>query len=145
MKTMSRRSRQQGMTLIEILVVVAIIGLIAAMIVPNVMGQSEQARVDLARSNMASIATALDMYRLQNGRYPSTEEGLRALVERPASARTFPDGGYLRSIPKDPWGTDYIYASPGQSGPFDLMSLGADGQEGGDGVNSDILFRDGER
>ena len=145
MNIQARRKAQKGLTLIEIMVVVAILGLLAAMIVPNVIGQGEQARVDLAKSNMASIASALDMFRLHNSRYPTTEEGLRGLVERPGSARSWPEGGYLSRIPEDPWGNDYVYISPGSSGPYDLISLGADGVEGGEGNNADLNYRELQR
>lgn len=142
MKKQAQRAAQRGLTLIEIMVVVAILGLLAAMIVPNVIGQGEQARVDLAKSNMASIASALDMFRLHNSRYPTTEEGLRALVERPSNARSWPEGGYLSRIPEDPWGNPYVYISPGTSGAYDLISLGADGVEGGEGVNADLNYNE---
>ena len=131
-----------GFTMLEILVVVAIIGLLAAVIVPNVIGQGEQAKVDLAKANMGRIVQQLDLYRFNNGRYPTTEEGLRALVERPSSARHWPEGGYLPNMPKDPWNNDYIYISPGANAPFDLYSLGANGMEGGEGVNAEINWRD---
>ena len=140
MKT--KRRNQRGFTLLEIMVVVAILGLLAAMIVPNVIGQGEQAKVDIAKTNMSRIVQQLDMYKFNNGRYPSTEEGIRALVERPASAKKWPEGGYLPQIPQDPWGNDYVYLSPGVDGPFDLYSLGADGAEGGTGVDADISSRD---
>lgn len=133
---------QQGFTLLEVLVVIAILGMLAAMIVPNVMGRSESARVDMARINMQSIGSALNMYRLDNGGYPSTQEGLRALVERPSSARNWKPGGYLDSVPRDPWGNEYRYISPGSSGPFDLYSLGANGSEGGEGYDAEIHFRE---
>jgi len=132
--------RQSGMTLIEVLVVIVIIGMIAALVVPNVIGQSDRARVDLAHTNIQSIANALDLYRLDNGRYPTTQEGLRALVERPVSARNWNPEGYLREVPTDPWGNPYQYISPGSGSPFDLLSLGADGQEGGSGYDADISF-----
>jgi general secretion pathway protein G len=116
---------QSGFTLLEIMVVVAIIGLLAAMIVPNVIGQGEQAKVDIAKTNMSRVVQQLDMYKFNNGTYPSTEEGINALVERSASARKWPEGGYLPSVPEDPWGNEYVYISPGVDGPFDLYSLGA--------------------
>jgi general secretion pathway protein G len=136
-----RMTRQRGFTLIEILVVVALIGLLAAFIVPNVIGQSEKARVDLARANMNAISTQLEMFRMHNGRYPTSEEGLRALVEKPANARNW-TAPYLSKMPEDPWGNAYIYISPGITGPYDLISLGADGREGGEGFDADINFRD---
>lgn len=139
--TISKAS-QGGFTLLEIMVVVAILGLLAAMIVPNVIGRGEQAKVKMAEVNMSSLASALESYRLDNNEYPSTEEGLRALVERPESAKSYPPGGYIRKLPEDPWGNEYVYISPGVDGPFDLYSLGADGAEGGDGVNADIYYNE---
>ena len=136
------RTGQKGLTLIEILVVVAILGLLAALVVPNVIGRGEQARVDIARANLQSIANALDMYRMDNGRYPTTEEGLEALVEEPQSARNWNPEGYLSEVPRDPWGNEYRYISPGRDGPFDLYSLGADGSEGGEGYDAEISYRD---
>lgn len=137
-------SRQRGLTLIEIMVVVAILGLLAAMIVPNVIGQGEKAKVDIAKANMASIANALKMYKLDNHDYPTTEEGLKALVERPPSAEEdeYNPEGYLRKMPEDPWGNPYVYISPGVNGPYDLYSLGADGAEGGEDFNADISYHD---
>ncbi|MEE4252231.1 MAG: type II secretion system major pseudopilin GspG [Alcanivoracaceae bacterium] len=138
---MARVGAQRGFTLIEILVVVALIGLLAAFIVPNVIGQSEKARVDLARANMNAISTQLEMFRMHNGRYPTSEEGLRALVEKPATARNWTTP-YLSKMPEDPWNNPYVYMSPGINGPYDLISLGADAREGGEGFDADISFRD---
>lgn len=141
MKSQALKSLQRGLTLIEIMVVVAIIGLLAAMIVPNVIGQGEQAKVDMAKANMSSIASALDMFRLHNSRYPNTDEGLRALVEKPSNARSWPEGGYLSRLPKDPWGNDFVYLGPDQAqGRYELISLGADGLEGGEGANKDLYY-----
>lgn len=136
--------RQQGFTLLEIMVVVTILGLLAAFIVPNVIGQGEKAKADLAKANMASIGNALDMYKLDNNRYPTTDQGLRALVEKPTDARNWNPAGYLSGskVPQDPWGNDYIYLSPGIDGPYDLLSYGADGSEGGEGFDADISYRD---
>ncbi|MZR61739.1 type II secretion system major pseudopilin GspG [Alcanivorax sp. DP30] len=131
-----------GFTLLEIMVVVAIIGLLAAVIVPNVIGQGEGAKVDLTKANMGKIVQQLDLYKFNNGSYPTTEEGLNGLVERPASASKWPDGGYLSKVPEDAWNNDYVYLSPGVDGPFDLLSLGADGVEGGEGNDADINWRD---
>jgi len=144
MKRSAMSSLQRGLTLIEIMVVVAIIGLLAALIVPNVIGQGEQAKVDLAKTNMSSVASALDMFRLHNSRYPNSEEGLRALVEKPSNARSWPEGGYLSRLPKDPWGNEFIYLGPDQAdnGRFELISLGADGMEGGEGANKDLYFNE---
>lgn len=138
----NKRLTQNGFTLLEIMVVVAIIGLLAAMIVPNVIGQGEQAKVEIAKTNMSRIVQQLNMFKFNDGRYPTTAEGLNALVEQPADVRKWPEGGYLPSVPEDPWGNPYIYTSPGVDGPFDLYSLGADGTEGGTGTDADISWRD---
>ena len=139
---MKTKGAMSGFTLLEIMVVVAIIGLLAAVIVPNVIGQGEGAKVDLTKANMGKIVQQLDLYKFNNGSYPTSEEGLNALVERPASARKWPDGGYLPRVPEDAWNSDYVYISPGVEGPFDLLSLGADGVEGGEGTDADINWRD---
>lgn len=136
------RQGQRGLTLIEVMVVIAILGMLAALVVPNVIGQSDRARADLARTNMQAISNALDMYRMDNGRYPTTQEGLEALVEKPSSARNWNPDGYLRDVPRDPWGNEYRYISPGSSGAFDLYSLGANGVEGGEGYDAEIHFRE---
>lgn len=134
----SHASRQQGFTLIEIMVVVVIIGILAALIAPNIIGRDDQARVAAARSDLQAISQALDMYKMDNFRYPTTELGLDALVNQPAEARNWPQGGYLKSKPVDPWGTDYLYVSPGATGAYALSSYGADGREGGEGYDADI-------
>jgi general secretion pathway protein G len=135
----SRRAAK-GFTLIEIMVVVVIIGLLAAMIAPNIMGNLDRAEINRARQDVRSIETALNLYRLDNFRYPSTDEGLQALVTNPgeSSAPNWKAGGYLKSMPLDPWNRPYLYLNPGRQGEFDVFSLGADGQEGGDGNNADI-------
>lgn len=131
---------EQGLTLIEMIVVLAIIAVVALMIVPNVIGRPDQARVTTTKSDMASIAGALKMYRLDNGDYPTTTQGLKALVEKPSSPpvpTAFPAGGYLEGkSPVDAWGHDYVYESNG--GSFTLKSLGKDGKPGGEGVDADI-------
>lgn len=144
MQVAAYRYAQRGLTLIEIMVVVAILGLLSAMIVPNVIGQGEKAKVDIARANMSSIANALKMYKLDNNGYPTTEEGLEALVERPSSADKgeYNPDGYLDQVPEDPWGNPYVYISPGVDGPYDLYSLGADGVEGGEGFDADIRYNE---
>ena len=139
---MKAKRAMSGFTLLEIMVVVAIIGLLAAVIVPNVIGQGEAAKVDLTKSNMGKIVQVLELYKFNNGSYPTSEEGLNGLVERPNSARKWPDGGYLSKVPLDAWNNDYIYISPGVEGPFDLLSMGADGVEGGEGSDADINWRD---
>lgn len=132
--------RQQGFTLIEIMVVVVIIGILAALIGPNMFGKTDQARVTAAKSNLQGIRNALDLYKLDNFRYPTTDQGLEALVKEPPEAKNWPQGGYLRSteVPKDPWENPYIYIAPGTDMPYDLISLGADGKEGGEGNDADI-------
>lgn len=139
---MKAKRAMSGFTLLEIMVVVAIIGLLAAVIVPNVIGQGEAAKVDLTKANMGKIVQQLDLYKFNNGSYPTSEEGLNGLVERPNSARKWPDGGYLPKVPQDAWNNDYVYISPGVEGPFDLLSMGADGVEGGEGSDADINWRE---
>ncbi|WP_439524619.1 type II secretion system major pseudopilin GspG [Marivita sp.] len=139
------RDPQAGVTLIEMMVVLVIIAVVAAMVVPNVIGRPDQARATVAQSDLQSIAGALEIYRLDNRTYPSTAQGLEALVNRPSvppEPVNWASDGYLSVMPKDPWGADYVYRFPGQSGRFDLISLGADGQPGGDGVDADIMFGD---
>jgi general secretion pathway protein G len=140
-----RRRRRGGFTLIEIMVVVVIVGLLAAIVVPNVVSRAEEARRTAARTQIESIASALDMYRLHNGIYPTTQQGLEALVRKPASApipRRYPSEPYMKSIPDDPWGYPYIYRCPGEKGAFDILSAGPDGEEGGEGKNADISNHD---
>lgn len=137
------RTRQRGFTLIEIMIVVVIIGVLGALVVPQFMSRPDQAKATAARSDLQAIATALEMYRLDNHDYPSTQQGLQALVQRPLGqpeARAWNPQGYLRQVPVDPWGTAYQYRSPGQRSPghYDLYSLGADGAPGGDGVAAEI-------
>ena len=136
-----RRARDAGVTLIEMMVVLVIIAVVAAMVVPNVIGRPDEARVTVAQTDLRSIAGALELYRLDNRVYPTTSQGLGALVEKPQTAPApvnWASGGYLSAMPADPWGAPYVYRSPGENGRFDLLSLGADGQPGGDGVNADI-------
>lgn len=137
----SRRAR--GFTLIEIMVVIAILGILAALIVPRIVGRTDDARIAAAKTDIATLMQALKLYRLDNARYPSTEQGLRALIEKPTSEPLPPNwkqGGYLErnSVPKDPWGKEYQYLNPGQRGEIDVFSLGADGAAGGEGNNADI-------
>ena len=132
---------QRGFTLIEIMVVVVIIGLLAAIVAPNLIGNIDTAQVNRARSDIGNIETALQMYRLDNHRYPSTDLGLQALVTDPRDPQAAPNwrqGGYLRRIPVDPWNRPYHYRYPGQNGEYDIYTLGADGEPGGDGIDADI-------
>ena len=142
-KMINRKSNDRGFTLIEIMIVIVILGILAWQVVPRIMGKPEEARRLKARMDIASIETALKMYRLDNGVYPSTEQGLQALTEAPTIGqlpRKWREGGYLEKgrIPRDPWENDFIYLSPGLHGDFDLISYGIDGQPGGEGNNQDI-------
>jgi general secretion pathway protein G len=134
---------QHGFTLIELMVVIVILGILAGLIIPRIMGRPEEARRMTARVQIESIETALKLYKLDNGNYPSTEQGLQALVEMPEIgqlARNWREGGYLEKgkVPKDPWGYDFVYLSPGVHSDYDLMSYAADGEPGGEGDNEDI-------
>lgn len=144
---MKQAQSQRGFTLIEIMVVMVILGLLVAIVAPNIMGRSDQARVTVAKTQMSNIANALDLYRLDNSHYPSTQQGLEALVSRPSGSpepRNWNPDGYLKTVPEDPWGAGYQYISPGANGAYDLYSFGSDGQEGGDGDAADISVRDAE-
>lgn len=137
---MSRR-RIRAFTLIEVMVVIAILAVLAALIVPKVMSRPDEARVVAARQDIASLLQALKLYRLDNLRYPTTEQGLAALVTRPSLAPAPPNwkpGGYLERLPRDPWGNPYQYLSPGLHGEIDVFSFGADGVAGGEGFDADI-------
>ncbi|HPA01951.1 MAG TPA: type II secretion system major pseudopilin GspG [Chiayiivirga sp.] len=141
----TRTYRERGFTLIEVLVVVVILGILAAFVVPKFFDKPGEARQVKARSDIQSLSTSLNMYRLDNFAYPSTNQGLEALVSQPGGlpeARNWKAGGYVDRLPKDPWGRDYVYLSPGQRGDFDLYTLGADGQPGGEGENADIASWD---
>ena len=134
---------QRGFTLIELMVVIVILGILAGLIIPRIMGRPEEARRMKARVQMESIETALKLYKLDNGSYPTTEQGLQALVEAPTVGqlpKAWRDGGYLEKgrVPKDPWDNEYIYLSPGVNSDFDLISYGADGEPGGEDINKDI-------
>ncbi|MEN9659333.1 MAG: type secretion system protein GspG [Pseudomonadota bacterium] len=132
---------QSGFTLIEILVVITILAILGALVVPKIMNRPNEARVVAAKQDIRSIVQALKLYKLDNGRYPSTEQGLKALVEKPSAAplpNNWKTGGYLEKLPKDPWGGDYLFLSPGIKGEIDVMSYGADGQQGGEGTDADI-------
>jgi general secretion pathway protein G len=133
-----RRPAQAGFTLIELLVVMAILGMLVALVAPALIGQEEKQKPKAARIQMADFGTALDMFKLEVGRYPNSQEGLQALRERPAGLSRWA-GPYLKKdIPPDPWGNPYVYRSPGEQGPYDLVSYGADGTTGGADLNADI-------
>lgn len=139
----SSHCRQQGFTLIEILVVVVIVGILGAIIVPNLLGRPDQARITAAESDIRSLSNSLDIYRLDNFIYPSTEQGLESLVSKPAGfpePKNYSPDGYIKSLPTDPWGSPYVYERDGEA--FSLFSLGADGAEGGEGLNADIRYGD---
>lgn len=136
--------RQSGFTLIEVMVVIVILGVLAALIVPNVMGRGEKAKVDTTTIALKNTASALDQYKLDNGRYPSMQDGgLEALVKAPASAKNWLPGGYVKGgVPKDSWDNTFQYVIPGTDGrPYDLYSFGADGKEGGEGNDADIYYQ----
>ncbi len=133
--------RQRGFTLIELMVVLVIMGVLAAIIAPKIMDRPDEARIAAAKQDIAAIVQALKLYRLDNIRYPTTEQGLQALVTKPTIEpipNNWKAGGYLEKLPKDPWGNPYLYLNPGRHGEIDVYSLGADGQQGGEGKDADI-------
>ncbi len=135
------RFRQSGFTLIEIMVVVVILGILAAVVVPRIMDRPDQARIIKAKQDIRALEAALNLYRLDNFRYPTTDQGLEALTSKPTSSpepANWKAGGYIDRLPKDPWGGAYQYLNPGEHGEFDLYTLGADVSPGGEGVNADI-------
>lgn len=135
------RQCQRGFTLIEIMVVVIILGILAGIVVPRLLDEPEEARRTKAQVQIKSLEEALGMYKLHNGNFPSTEQGLQALVEKPETGRVpnnYKEGGYINKIPLDPWGNPYIYLSPGVHGDYDLISYGADGEPGGEGKDADV-------
>lgn len=130
-----------GFTLVEIMVVVVILSILAAIVVPKIMDRPDQAREVKVIQDVRALSAALDLYRLDNFAYPTTDDGLEALVQRPGSLSAgakWKDGGYVKRLPKDPWGNPYSYLQPGTHGEFDLFSLGADNAVGGNGPNTDI-------
>ena len=138
---MKPRAAQSGFTLLEIMVVVVIIGILAALVVPNIIGRPDEARQIAAKQDIASLMQALKLYRLDNLRYPTTEQGLQALIVKPAAGPIPPNwktGGYLERLPNDPWGHPYQYLNPGVYGVIDVFSYGADGAPGGEGIDADI-------
>jgi general secretion pathway protein G len=134
---------QKGFTLIEILVVVFILSLLVAIVAPRLIGRTDDAKIAAAKQQIGNFETALKLFRIDNGFYPSTDQGLETLIERPTTGKEpkrYREGGYLekKEIPDDPWGSPYIYISPGLQGDYDIICYGADGEEGGEGVNADI-------
>ena len=133
--------RQKGFTLLEVMVVLVIIGLLIAIVAPNVLDNQDRAMVQKARADLASLEQALEMYRLDNHTYPTTEQGLASLVTRPTVApipSNYREHGYIRRLPTDPWGNAYQYRYPGERGRVDVFSLGANGRPGGEGLNAEI-------
>ncbi|CAN5697379.1 type II secretion system major pseudopilin GspG [soil metagenome] len=135
-----RRSAEHGFTLVELMVVIVILGLLATIVAVNVIPSGEKAKVIKAKTDISTIEGALDTYKLQNDIYPTTSQGLQALVSAPPGAdpAKYQRGGYIKRLPNDPWGRPYLYASPGQHGDADIWTLGADDKEGGEGADADI-------
>lgn len=143
MLTQQRFNNRKGFTLIEIMVVIVILALLAALVGPKIIGRSDDAKLADAKLQIRNLETALKLYKLDNGVYPGTEQGLEALLEKPAIGhipRNYRAGGYLegKNLPKDPWGGEYIYISPSEHGDYEICTLGADGVRGGEGVAADI-------
>ena len=141
MNRATSRLASRGFTLIEVMVVVAILAILAAVIVPRIMGRPEEAKRTKAQIDIKSIEGALNLYKLDSGIYPTTEQGLEALVKKPDTAplpRKWKEGGYLSRVPQDPWGRPYRYLCPGEHGDFDVYSFGADGEPGGEGKDADV-------
>ncbi|MCD6526906.1 MAG: type II secretion system major pseudopilin GspG [Desulfuromonas sp.] len=139
MKTSTRN--QRGFTLIEVMVVVVILGILAGIVIPNLLDRPEDARRTKAELQIKGIEEALALYKLDNGLFPSTDQGLSALVNKPESGRIpnkYREGGYMKKIPQDPWSGEYIYLAPGLNGDYDLLSYGSDGEPGGEGKDADV-------
>ncbi|MFT5692042.1 MAG: general secretion pathway protein G [Oceanicoccus sp.] len=139
---MTRNKRSYGFTLIEIMIVIVIISVLIGLVAPNILGRVDEARVTAAQADINTLEQALEMYKLDNYRYPTTDQGLQALVSKPDGSpepKKWNPSGYLKKgVPSDPWGGEYQYLSPGSAGPYDIFSLGADGQEGGENYDRDI-------
>jgi len=134
-KDLKPKMKQKGFTLLEIMVVIVILGVLAAMVVPNLIGNKDKADVQKVKSDIIALENALDMYKLDNSVYPTTDQGLEALVSEPSASpapRNYREDGYIKRLPQDPWGNDYILNSPGEKGKIDVLSVGLDGEEGTD-------------
>ncbi|MDE5831685.1 MAG: type II secretion system major pseudopilin GspG [Desulfovibrio sp.] len=142
---MNIKAGERGFTLLELMIVIVILGVLGAVVAPRLMDEPDKARVTQAKLQIENFSTAIKKFYLDNGFYPTTDQGLEALVEKPASGRTpknYPENGYIAKIPRDPWGNDYVYIAPGRGGPFEIVSYGADGSEGGEGFDADIYNAD---
>ncbi|WP_022939995.1 type II secretion system major pseudopilin GspG [Psychromonas hadalis] len=131
----NNNKKQSGFTLLEIMVVIVILGVLASMVVPNLMGNKDKADRQKVVSDLIALENALDMYKLDNNRYPTTDQGLEALINKPSGEpepRNYPEDGYIKRLPEDPWGNEYILNSPGEHGKIDILSVGLDGEEGTD-------------
>jgi len=143
LKLSSKNDNERGFTLIEIMVVIVILALLAALVGPKIMGRTDDAKIETTKTQIRNLESALKLYKLDNGIYPTTEQGLNSLVAKPTVGvipTSYKEGGYLesKSVPKDGWGNDFLYVSPGEHGDYDLYSFGADGTKGGEGKNADI-------
>jgi len=141
MKKPNVKANKKGFTLLELMVVLVILGALIGMVAPNILGRSDDAKVSVAKTQIRNLMSALDLYKLDNGNYPSTSQGLEALVSQPSGfpeAKNWKSGGYVKKLPLDPWGADFVYISPGASGDYDLIALGSDGREGGEDNAADV-------
>lgn len=139
--SLNKTNNNQGFTLIEVMVVIAILGILATLVIPRIMGRPDEARVLAAKQDVSTIVQALQLYRLDNGRYPTTEQGLKALITAPTTEPFAPNwkiGGYIERLPNDPWGSSYQYTNPGTVKEIDVLSFGADSKLGGTGLDADI-------
>lgn len=139
--TLKKQRKEAGFTLMELMVVIVILGILASIVVPRFLDEPHKARVVKAKMQIQGLSTAAKRFYLDNGYYPSTEQGMQALVTKPTTGRVpkqYPNGGYIGKIPKDPWGNDYVYLAPGSHDSFDIISFGSDGEEGGTNDGSDI-------
>lgn len=134
----ARATSQRGFTLIEVMVVVVILSILAAIVVPRIMDRPDTARVTKAQADIRALESALNLYKLDNHSYPTTDQGLEALIQRPENTPGWKEGGYMDRLPKDPWGQPYQYLNPGTHGTIDIFSLGRDMQPGGEGIDADI-------
>ena len=141
MKKPRSKIQKKGFTLLELMVVLVILGALIGMVAPNILGRSDDAKVSVAKTQIRNLMSALDLYKLDNGNYPATAQGLDALVSKPTGfpeAKNWKSGGYVKKLPLDPWGNDFVYISPGATGDYDLIALGSDGREGGDENAADL-------